>query len=175
MPFSSTELIGQTSCSWDDKTSSTTWTFPPRILEKDIKENLCVPTLLAAVLQFVLPLKSICSSWPSNLQQVSTYAFCSCDDILTQKRNCSAPNILSKCTDWPLTLSTKTSIEWNQYLSCCNLFVTSFRLEINVGGFSNYQNRRSDSDRYKRFFFTARVSQVNVINMKRLFEQQSKL
>ena len=46
---------------------------------------------------------------------------------------------------------------------------------MNVGGFSKHQNKASDTDRYKGYFFTARVSQVNVNTMKRLFEQWSEL
>ena len=46
---------------------------------------------------------------------------------------------------------------------------------MNVGGFSEHQNKTSDTDRYKRYFSTARVSQVNVITMKKIFEQRSKL
>ena len=51
----------------------------------------------------------------------------------------------------------------------------SFRLEMNVGGFSEHQNKTSDTDRYERYFFTACVSQVNVNTMKRIFEQRSEL
>ena len=46
---------------------------------------------------------------------------------------------------------------------------------MNVGSFSEHQNKTSDTDRYKRYFFNARVSQVNVNNMKRIFEQRSEL
>ena len=46
---------------------------------------------------------------------------------------------------------------------------------MNVGGFSEHQNKTSDTDRYKRYFFTTRVSQVNVNTMKRFFEQRSEL
>ena len=46
---------------------------------------------------------------------------------------------------------------------------------MNVGGFSEHQNKTSDTDRYKEFFFTARVSQVNVNTMKRILEQRSEL
>ena len=44
-----------------------------------------------------------------------------------------------------------------------------------VGGFSKHQNKMSDTDRYKGYFFTARVSQVNMNTMKRIFEQRSDL
>ena len=46
---------------------------------------------------------------------------------------------------------------------------------MNVGSFSEHQNKTSDTDRYKRFFFTTRVSQVNVNTMKRIFEQRPEL
>ena len=46
---------------------------------------------------------------------------------------------------------------------------------MNVGGFSEHQNKTSDTDRYKRYSFTARVTQVNVNIMKKTFEQRSEL
>ena len=46
---------------------------------------------------------------------------------------------------------------------------------MNLGGFSEHQNKTSDSGRYKWQFFTARVSQVNVNTMERSFEQRSEL
>ena len=46
---------------------------------------------------------------------------------------------------------------------------------MNVGSFSEHQNKRSDTDRYKWYFFTARLSQVIVNTMKRIFEQRSEL
>ena len=42
-----------------------------------------------------------------------------------------------------------------------------------VGGFSKHQNKTSDTDRYDGYFFTTRVSEVNVNTMKRFFEQWS--
>ena len=44
-----------------------------------------------------------------------------------------------------------------------------------VGGFSEHQNKMSDAYKNKGYFFTARVSQVIVNTMKRIFEQRSKL
>ena len=46
---------------------------------------------------------------------------------------------------------------------------------MNVGGFSEHQNKTSDTDRYKGYLFTARVSQVKVDTVKRIFEQRSEL
>ena len=46
---------------------------------------------------------------------------------------------------------------------------------MNVGDFSEHQNKTSDTDRYKKYFFTARVSQVNVNTMKRIFGLPSEL
>ena len=46
---------------------------------------------------------------------------------------------------------------------------------MNVGGFSEHQNKTSDTNRYKGYFFTGRVSQVNVNTMKRFLEQWSEL
>ena len=46
---------------------------------------------------------------------------------------------------------------------------------MNVGSFSEHQNKTSDTHRSKRYFVTTRVSQVNVNTMKRSFEQRSEL
>ena len=106
--------------------------------------------------------------WHSKLQQASTYAFCIYDDIFMQKWNCSSPNNLCKCTESSSALSTNTFIEWNLSFSWSNHVVTSFTLKMNVGGFSEHQNETSDTDRYKRYFFTARVSQVKMNTMKKI-------
>ena len=46
---------------------------------------------------------------------------------------------------------------------------------MNVGCFSDNQNKMSDTDRHKECFFTARFSEVNVNTMKTIFEQRSEL
>ena len=46
---------------------------------------------------------------------------------------------------------------------------------MNVGSFSEHQNKSSDTDRYKKYFFTTRLSQVIVNTMKTIFEQRSEL
>ena len=46
---------------------------------------------------------------------------------------------------------------------------------MNIGGFSEHQNKMSDTDRYKGYCFTARASQVNVNIVKRIFEQRSEM
>ena len=43
---------------------------------------------------------------------------------------------------------------------------------MNVGSFSEDQNKTSDTDRYKNYFSTARVSQVNLNTMKKISEQR---
>ena len=103
---------------------------------------------LCSCLKFLSTTNNLCNFWHSKFQQVSTYTFCSWDDIFTQKWNCNSPNNLCKCTKTPSTLSTNTSIEWNLYLPWSNHLVTSFRLEMNVGCFSEHQNKTGDTDRY---------------------------
>ena len=46
---------------------------------------------------------------------------------------------------------------------------------MNVGSFWEHQNKTSYNDRYKRYFFTALVSQVYVNTVRRIFEQRSEL
>ena len=130
---------------------------------------------LCSCLDILSTTNNLCNFWHSKFQQVSTYAFCSWDDIFTQKWNCSSPNNLCKCTESSSTLSTNTSLEWNLYLSRSNHLVTSFRIKMNNGGFSEHQNKTGDTNRYKGYFFNARDSQVNVNTVKRIFEQRSEL
>ena len=136
--------------------------------------RVCLPTLFAAVLKFFLPLTTSAISGTANSNKSAPTRFAAWT-IYLRKNGIAVPNNLCKCTESPSTLSTNTSIEWNLYFSWSNHLVTSFRLEMNVGSFSEHQIKTSDTDRYKRYFFTARVSQVNVITMKRIFEQRSEL
>ena len=106
------------------------------------------PRSLWSCLEILSTTNNFCIFWHSKFQQVSTYAFCSWEDIFTQKWNCSSPNNLCKCTESPYTLSTNTSLEWYLYLYWSNHLVTSFRLEMNVWGFFEHQNKTSGINRY---------------------------
>ena len=72
---------------------------------------------LCSCLEILSTTNNLCNLWHNKFQQVSTYAFCSWDDIFKQKWNCSSPNNLCKYIESPSTLSTNTSIEWNFYFS----------------------------------------------------------
>ena len=111
-------------------------------------QSLSSHTLCSCLESFSIT-NNLCNFWHSNFQRVNTYAFCSWDDIFTQKWNCSFPDNLCKCTESPSTLSTNNSVECNLYLSRSNRLVTSLRLEMNVGDFSEHQNKTSDTNRYK--------------------------
>ena len=126
-------------------------------------------------LEILSTTNNLCNFWRSTFQPVSTHAFWSWDDISTKKGNQGSPNNLSKCTEPPPTFSTNTSTEWNLNLSWSSHLVTSFRLEMKVGGFSKHQDKTSGTNRYNRYFFTSRVSRVNVITMKWFFEQWCEL
>ena len=108
---------------------------------------------LCSCLEVLSITNNLCNFWHSKSQKVSIYAICSWDDIFTQKWNCSSPNNLCKWIETPSTLSTNTSIGWNLYFSWSNHLVLSFRLEINVGIFFEHQNKTSDTNRHKGFFF----------------------
>ena len=136
----------------------------------------CLPShTLCSCLENLSTTNNLCNFWQSKFQQVSTYAVCSWDDIVTKKWNCSSPNILSKCTESPSTLSANTSIEWNLYFFWSNHLVTSFRLEMNVGNFCEHQNKTSDTNRYK-WCFSPLVSLKSMwILWKKFLEQRSEL
>ena len=73
---------------------------------------------LCSCLEFLPTNNNLCNFWHSKFQQVTTYAFCSWDDIFKQKWKFSIPKNLCKWTKSPSTLSAvSTSIEWNLYLS----------------------------------------------------------
>ena len=118
---------------------------------------------------------NFCKFWRSKFQQVRAYAFCSWGDKITQQWYCCSPKNSCKFTTTATALSANTSIEWNLYLCWSNDLVTSFRWNKNVGSFLKDQKKTSDTDKHKGYFFTARVSQVNVNIMERLLEQWSEL
>ena len=113
--------------------------------------------------------------WHPKLQKVSTHAFCSWENIFKEEWKCGFLNNLSKSTETTSMLSTNTSLEWNLYSCWSNHLVTSFRLEMNIGAFSKHQSKMSDTDRYKEYFITTRVTQTKVNTIKRIFEQWSEL
>ena len=156
---------------WNDSACTP---FPADPFTQLFSQSLSSHTLCSC-LEILSTTNNLCNFWQSKFQQVSTYAFCSWDDIFRQKWNCSSPNNMCKCTESPSTLSNNTSIVWTLYLSWSNHFVTSFRLEMKIGGFSEHQNKTSDTGRYKGYLFTTRVSQFNVNTLKRIFEQRSEL
>ena len=113
---------------------------------------------LCSCLDILSTTNNLCNFWHIKFQQISTYAFCSWDDIITQKWKCSSPNNFCKCNESSSTLSTNTSMEWNLYLTWSNQLVMSFRLETNAGGFSEHQNKTSDTDGSKFFFHRSCLS-----------------
>ena len=88
------------------------WLPSPNCLLKSLSSHT-----LCSCLDILPTTNTLCNFWHSKIQQVSTYAFCSWDDLFTQKWNCSSPKNLCKCTESSSKLSTNTSIEWNLYLS----------------------------------------------------------
>ena len=113
---------------------------------------------LFSCLEFLYTTNYFCNFWRSKFDKFSTYAACSLDDIFEQKLNYSYSNTLCKFIGSPSTFSTKTSLEWNLYLSWSNQFVTSLRLEMNVGGSSKHQNKTSNINRYSGFFRCSALS-----------------
>ena len=108
--------------------------------------RVCLLPLFATVLNlfFQQPLQFLSQKFPTSqhllVLQVEKYFF-------LQKWSWDFPNHLCKCTQSPSTLLTTTSIEWSLYLSRSNHLVTSFALELKVGGFSKDQNKTGDTDR----------------------------
>ena len=73
---------------------------------------------LCSCLEIFPATNSICKFWRSKFQQLSTYAFCSWDNIFIQKWKCGSPNNLCRCIDLrprcrpiPLLNGLSTSLE----------------------------------------------------------------
>ena len=69
----------------------------------------------------------------------------------------------------------KSSIGWNLYLSWRNHLVVSFSSWMNVGVFSNYQNKSSAAGRNNMYFVIERTSEFIVTTIYRLSAQRSEL
>ena len=136
--------------------------------------RVCLPTLFAAVLKFFLPLTISAFSDTSKSNKSAPTCLAAETRHFHKKVNWSSHKNLCMCTKTAPT-STETAMEKKLSLSWSNLLVKYFRLETNVRGFSNHPNKTSDTNRYKGYFFTARVSQVIVNTLKKTFEQRSKL
>ena len=132
-------------------------------------------SILCCYLENLSTTINLSNFWHRKLRQLITYAFCSWDILIQRKWKFGSPNNLCKCTESPSALSTNTSIEWNLSLSWNKHLATSFWLEMDVGGFSKHQNKLNDTDRCEGFLFTARVSQINLNTIERIFEQRSVL
>ena len=113
--------------------------------------------------------------WCSKLQHVSTDVFCRWDDKFTHKWNCSSPNKVCESPKYPSALCSNPSFVWIFYFSWSNQLVVPYVLEKNVGHLSKHQNEANDTGRYRGYFSTRCVSQINVYTVKRVFEQRSKL
>ena len=97
---------------WNDSACSLLLATNTQLFPQSLSSHI-----LCSCLEILSTTNKHCNFWRSKFQQVSTYAFCSWDDIFAQKWNCSSPNNLFECTESPSTLSTNTSIEWKLYLS----------------------------------------------------------
>ena len=113
-----------------------------------ISQSLPSHTLWSC-LEIVSAINNICNFQHSNFQKVNTQALCSWADKLTEKENYWSLHNLCKRTISSPALSANTSIECNFYMSCSNYLLRSFRLDLNVGGFSKHQSETSDTDRHK--------------------------
>ena len=135
--------------------------------------RVCLRTLFAAVLKFFLPLTTSANYGTANSNKSALKRFAA-GTIYLRKNGiavlpitcASAPSPRPRCRPLPLQKGISFSSRSNNLL-------TSFRLQMNVRCFPENQNKTSDTDRYKEFFFTARVSQINVNTLERTFEQQS--
>ena len=124
--------------------------FPLPLLDRFLKVFL--PTLFTNVLKYFLPLTTSAISG-ALISNKSVRTRLQLGRYIYAKKEFRFPGNLCKCTVFPSTLLTNTSIEWNLYLFSSDHLVTSFRLEMNVGGISKRQNKTSHTYKYKGFLF----------------------
>ena len=109
-----------------------------------------------------------CNCWHGKFEHLSTHTFCSWDHKFCAKRELLYSEKNSKCTESPSTLSTKISVVWTIYL-CWSNHLDFLLMKTDIGGFSKYQNTTKDTDRYKGYFYSNSVSEVNMKKTKRSF------
>ena len=136
--------------------------------------NIYLPTLFAAVLKFFLPLttSAISGAAISNKSTLTLFAAATIwlrkNGIAVTPLTCaSAPNPLPGC--WPIPLKNRNSTS----LEAIILYIFQVRKKIQTFFWTSKQDEWYRQ--IQMFFFTARVSQVNVNTMKRTFEQQSEM
>ena len=128
--------------------------------------TVCLPTFFAAVLNFFLPLTTSAISGAANSNKSASRRFEAETTQLRKNRiavlpiTCTSARIPDHVVDQYLY-----RIESPLFLkqASCNFF----RVKRNVGDFFKHQNKTSDTNIYKRYFLTTRVSQVNVNTMKK--------
>ena len=118
-----------------------------------------------------LPANNISYLWHCKLQQISTHAFCSWEDIFSQERNGGSPNTLRKGSKTTPSLTSNTFVLCSREVQECLMqpFYTLILKQMNVRNFSKHENKSSYSHRDKRNLLTRRVLQINMYAVKRIF------
>ena len=132
------------------------------------------PTLFAADLKDFLPLKTSPISGAANSNLSAPMRFAAATTYLRKNGIAVLPITCARAPKpLPSVFLPLYSMEFLLVLKQPSCSIVS--VKMNVGDFSKHQNQPNDTDRYKRYFFTRRVSQINVYTMKRIVEQRSKL
>ena len=116
--------------------------------------SVCLPTLFAADTKAFLPLKTSPTPGAANTNMSAPMRFPTGTTFLRKNGIAVLPITCARAPK-PLTLCLPhPSILWNFYLSRSNHLVVQYVLEMNVGHLSKQQNKASDTDRHKGYYFT---------------------
>ena len=107
--------------------------------------------------------------WHCKLQQISTHAFCSWDDIFSPERNGSSHNNLRKGSKDHALFDVQYFCSREVQECLMQPFYTLISIQLNVKNFSKHEYKPSYSHRDKSNLLTRRVSQINVYAVKRVF------
>ena len=131
--------------------------------------NICLPTLLAAVLNLFFSTNNISYHWHRNLQQISSHAFCSWNNILCQERYGSFLNNLCKSSETTALLASNTTTVWKFRSVWSNHLTRYLCYKKDVGEFSKHAKNLRCSYWDKGNHVTRRFSHIKVYE----FFQQS--
>ena len=120
--------------------------------------RVCFPTHFSAVLKYFLPLITSPISGATNPNMSAPMRLAAGTIYLRKKGIAVLPITCARALNPLSPLSSNRSMVWNFYLPRSKHLVVSYVLEMNIGYLSKHQNKPSDTDRYKRYFFTRCVS-----------------
>ena len=148
--------------------------FPLRFPSPNCFLGVCFPTLFAAVLKGFLPLITSPISGAAKPNMSAPMSFAAGTTNLRKKGITVLPITCARAPN-PSSFVFQPLYSMEFLLSLKQTSCSVVCVKNNAGHLSKHQNKPSETDKYKGYFFTRYVSQINVYTMKKIFEQRSKL